>query len=285
MLRKFLTLCGKVLFRVAFAGFIVLQLVVFVLLLWGISHFLPEDNDFVTAVGFVLILTSPFLVGAGNYLIFQRMTRLQYVLAESERWLAARGKLDASDIRRRYRVRRWLIWTPALSVLLFCLFLDETWPPTSHLLHPRSGKLIGYQVPIPFRWTVIFNEPDDGRNDRSYFYLNRWGGTLRAGIDPFIGRRPSMTASSLGCSSSSSQGFEVYSTTTSPDQLIGTRTYTLAGVPLNCAEFLSKDQWTGEESHIISCLNVTRDFSCYFSGKQEDVADVYRMMQGINRTK
>ncbi len=75
-----------------------------------------------------------------SYFLFQRFTRAQYALAESERWLSERHKWDARQMRRRNRARRWVIWIPALSVLLFCLFLDETWPPVSHLFHPAAGR-------------------------------------------------------------------------------------------------------------------------------------------------
>jgi hypothetical protein len=285
--RKLLTLAGKIVFRIVFAAFIVLESIVLILLLWlllwGISHFLPEDNAFVIAIGFVLILISPFLVGASSYLIFQRMTRVQYVHAESERWLAERSKLDAHPIRRRNRFCRWAIWIPVGLVVLYCVFLDETWPPTSQLFHPRSGRLIGYRVTIPLRWTVILSEPDDEKRDRTYFYLNRWEGMLRGGINPFLGYKPSMTSSSINCSSTRSPGSEVYSSPSPSEHVIRAQKYSMDSVTLGCTEFRSRDQWTGEESHIISCLTMTRDFSCYFAGKEDDVADVYMMMQSIKR--
>ena len=75
-------LARTVLFRVAFAGFIVLEFVVFVLFLFAISWVIsavskvaPEDNAFFLGSLTVLILIVPFAVGASSYLIFQRHTR------------------------------------------------------------------------------------------------------------------------------------------------------------------------------------------------------------------
>jgi hypothetical protein len=136
-------LLWKILFRVAFGGLILLQFVLLVLLLWALSLILPEDNRIVTGTFIVLTLISPFAIGAASHFAFQRFTRVEYILAESERWLADRSTKDVDQIRRCNRLRRWALWIPALSVLLFCLFLGDTWPPTSHLLTPTAGRLIG----------------------------------------------------------------------------------------------------------------------------------------------
>jgi hypothetical protein len=90
VLGKLKTLAGKFVFRIAFAGLIFLQFVFVVLLLWGFSEIFSSENYLEVGIVAALVLLSPFLIGANSYFLFQRFTRVQYVLAESERWLAER---------------------------------------------------------------------------------------------------------------------------------------------------------------------------------------------------
>jgi len=287
VLGKLKTLAGKIVFRIAFAGLILVQFVVVVLLLWGLSEIFSGDNYFEVGILAVLLLLSPFLIGANSYFLFQRFTRVQYVLAESERWLGERRKFDVQQIGRRNRIRRWVLWLPALSVLLFCLFLDETWPAVTHLFHPRNGRLGGYQVSIPLDWEVTFSEPDsEGNRERSYVRANHWKGMLKSASDEFSGRTPSLTSSSLGCDSSRSDDNHTYSPLPDRDRLIGTRKYSQTGVELTCNEFISRDPWSAKESRTVSCVTANRDFDCLLDGGDErDVSEFYDMMQRVKKSK
>jgi len=280
-------LIEKMLFRVAFAGFMVVEFAVFVLLLWALSKIIPEPNYFLLGTLIVLILSGPFLIGACSYLVFQRMTQVEYVLSESERWLAERHETDPRRIERRKRLRRWAVWVPTVSVLLFCLFLDQTWPPVSHLLHPGYGRLGTYRVSMPLDWTVIFSEPDpEGRRSRSYVYANRWKGMLTSGINEFIGRKPSMTSSSLGCYRSLSDEFDTFSSAGEQDHLVATRRFSLGNVAVTCEEFVSRDPKAANESHTISCVTAEHDFYCTLDGgDKNEGAEFYDMVQQIRRTK
>jgi hypothetical protein len=282
-----LRLLNQALFRIAFGGFIVVQCVLFALLLWAVSEIVPEPNYFLLGILLVLVFAGPFLIGAFSYLVFRRITREEYLRAEADRWLAERHDANPSRIERLKRLRRWAVWIPALSVLLFCLFLDQTWPPLTHLLHPNYGRLGAYRVPLSLDWTVIFSEPDPGgRLDRSYVYANRWRGMLRSGIDEFVGRKPSMTSSSLSCVSSRSDEFNASSSSADHGRLVATRTYSTGNVPLTCEEFVSQDPGTAGESRVISCVTPKHDFYCtlYRGGEEED-SELYRMVQRIKKTK
>jgi hypothetical protein len=109
-----LELVEKVLFRVAFGGFILLEFVVYILFLMALSWLVsaifkvaPEDNAFFLGSLIVLILIGPFAIGAFSYLIFQRLTGAQYELAEAERWLAERHKGNDRRTKRRKILKRW----------------------------------------------------------------------------------------------------------------------------------------------------------------------------------
>jgi hypothetical protein len=145
VLEKLITLAGRIIFQIAFASLIFVQFVFVVLLLWGLSEIISGDNYFEVGILAILLLASPFLIGANSYFMFQRFTRAQYTLAESKRWLADRNKWNAHQIGRRNQIRRWIMWAPALSVLLFCLFLDE---------HGRLPRICFIQLPVGWRVTV-----------------------------------------------------------------------------------------------------------------------------------
>jgi len=280
-------LIRRVLFRVAFAIFILIEVVVWMLLLWGISSLIPEDNFVVGGILVALFFKGLFPIGAVSYLLFQRMTHVLSVLSESERWLAERQDADPRRIKRRKLLRRWAVWTPALSVLFFCLFLDRTLPPLTHILHPNYGRLGAYRVSLPLDWTVIFGEPDPGgKRDRSYFYANRWRGMLRSGIDEYIGRKPSMTSSSLSCFSSRPDEFNGFSSSANPSRPVATGTYSMDNVTLTCEESVSRYPGSADEARVVSCVTPKRDFYCTLSlGGDEEVSEFYGVVQGIKRTK
>ncbi len=128
------SLVENVLFRVAFAGIILLELFICGLSLSGLAQILPENNKFVGYVLIILLLISLFAIGAASHLIFQRFTRAQYVVAESERWLAERRETVVS-LKRRKSLRYWTAWIPTVAVMIACVFLDSTFALTSHLFH------------------------------------------------------------------------------------------------------------------------------------------------------
>lgn len=281
-------LVEKVLLRVAFAGFIIVEFALFVLLLWVLSKIFPDPNYFLLGILILLILSGPFLIGACSYLIFQRITRVEYVLDESERWLGERRKRTANQVRSLNRLRRWALWVPSLAVLFFCLFLDRTWPALTHVLHPGYGRLGVYRVSIPLDWEVTFDEPNpEGSQRRSYVRANHWKGMLRSGIDEFSGSRPSLTSSSLGCDSSRlEEEHQDFSPLPDRDRLVATQKYSHGNVALACEEFFSRDQWSAKESRTISCVAVERDFDCaLFNADERDVQEFYDMVQHIRKVK
>lgn len=280
-------LAWKVAFRVAFGGFILVQFVVFVLLLWAGSRVLPEDNDFVTGTVLVLVLISPFAIGASSHFAFQRFTRVEYVLSESERWLAERRKRDAQQIRRRNRLRRWTMWIPVTAVVLFCLFLDQSWPVLTHIVHPNYGRLGAYRVSMPLDWSIIFSQPDPGKSQgRSYVRAEHWRGMLRSAMDEFSGRMPSLTNSSLGCDSSRSYEDHAFSSLPDRDRLVDTRRFSKEKVTLTCEEFVSRDPWTARESRTVWCVSAEGDFDCgLYGGDDRDASAFYDIVQHIRKVK
>lgn len=279
------TLIKKVLFRVGFGGFILLQLLLLALLIAGTSSFLAPDHFFVQGILGILFFSGLFAIGAGSYLVFQRMTRMEYILTESERWLSERHDADPRRSKRRKWLRRWAIWIPALSVLLAVLFLDQTWAIASHLFHPGSGKLIGYRVSVPLNWTVHFGMPYLTTDQTwSFVSAKRIRGALRGARDAYLGRKPDLVISEMAFYGAS--GIQVEANRHSAfghDTLISSRTSTFGKETITCSDYAPHyERVTGFRE--ISCLTPKGDFSCFFSGDETDVPQFYRTLQSVTRT-
>lgn len=280
------TLIKKVLFRVAFGGFIVLQLLLLALLIAVTSSLFRSENFIVQGILAILLFSGPFAIGAGSYLVFQRMTRAEYILAESERWLAERHAADSGRSKRRKRLRRWAVWLPAVSVLLAVLFLDQTWAIASHLFHPGSGKLIGYRISVPLNWTVGFGMPHLTRDQTwSFVSAQRIRGALGAGRDVYLGRKPSLVISEMAFYGAS--GRQVETNRHSPfgnyDTLISSRTSTFGKETITCSDYAPHYEHVNGFREI-SCLTPKGDFSCFFSGDETDVPQFYRTLQSVTPT-
>lgn len=282
------TLLKKALFRLASGAFIVVQIGLLAFLVWTISEIIPDPNYFLLGTLLILFFAGPFLIGAFSYFVFQRMTREEYLGTEAERWLAERQAAKQKGIKRRKSLRRWALWIPSVSVLFFCLFLDETWPPVSRLFHPSAGNLLGYKVPIPLNWAVVMNEPDaGGEHTWSYVRAIRGRGMLRNSIDLFIGRKPSIAMSSITFYGASPKDeFAGLSLAPYNNKPITTRTYSLGSLTLTCEEFHARDRWIAEESRIIQCLTPKRDFSGEFEANgEDDPKDFLEIVRAIKKVQ
>ena len=280
---RLLALIKKVVFRAAFAGFIVVEFVAFVLLLWAVSGIIPDPNYFLLGILIALILSGPFLIGACSYLVFKQMTRVEYILTESERWLAERHDRNPRRIKRRKLLRRWAVWIPAVSVFLAVLFLDQTWAIASHLFHPGSGRLIGYRVSVPLNWTVDLGVPYLTKDQTwSLVSAKKISGALRAGWEVYLGRKPGLVISEMAFYGAS--GMQVETNRHSPfgnyDALISSRTSTFGKGTITCSDYASPyERVSGFRE--ISCFTPKGDFSCFFSGDETDVPQFYRTLQSV----
>jgi hypothetical protein len=86
--------------------------------LWAASEIVPDPNYRLLGILIVLTLSGPFVVGACSYVIFQRMTRVEYVQSESEKWLAERRHPDPRLLKRRKTVKKWAVWIPTAIVVV-----------------------------------------------------------------------------------------------------------------------------------------------------------------------
>ena len=132
-----------------------------------------------------------------------------------------------------------------------CLFHFHR-PAKSRGLHPAYGRLGPYRVSIPLDWEVTHSHQACAESrERSYVRSHHWKGTLRSGIDEFIGRQPSLTSSYLGCDSSPLQADQTSFANPDRDRLIATRHFPLGKVALTCGEYVSRDSCSARESRTV----------------------------------
>lgn len=74
-----LSLIKGVLFRFAFGVCILIQIVVWILLLGGISALFASERFFVQAVAVILVFAGLLPIGAANYFLYRRIIREEYI--------------------------------------------------------------------------------------------------------------------------------------------------------------------------------------------------------------
>lgn len=276
---RLLTLLKKIVFRAAFGVCILFQVVLLALLLAAISHFVPEDNFVVGGILVASFFIGQFVIGAASYLVFQRMTHVQYIAAASERWLAERREADNHWIKRRKTFKQWAVWIPTSTVILVCLFFDTTWALTSHLLHPGRGRLIGCEVPIPLTWTITYNDVRiSGGGAQSIVVAQRYRGLIRAGSGLYLGRRPPFSVSNMNFRSIPA-GDPL--ATKPASTILSEGTLPFGNGIITCREE-APPRWMTEPRYI-HCSTPTGNFSGNFSGNDEDAAEFYRVLMRVKR--
>ena len=214
-----------------------------------------------------------FLIGAGSYLVFRRMTRAEYVIAESERWLAERRQTSRWIKRRK---KRWALRVPASVIILICTSLDYTWALASHLLHPRSGRLIEYEVPIPLMWSIAYTNVRRSITDAdSIVVAARYRGLIKAGSGLYIGRRP-FSASNMNFRSIPAGDVLA---TGSVTKIISVRTLPFGTRAIQCMEEIPPHWMTS--GRYIHCSTPTGNLSANFQGADEDVAAFYDVLSSV----
>jgi hypothetical protein len=274
-----LGLIKEVLFRIAFAVCILLQIVLWGLLVAGISSLFASHNFFPQGVFLCLLFCWLLPIGAANYFLYHRIIREEYICNEAEKWLAERRDANPARIKRRKILKRRALWVPSVSVILVCTFLDYSWAFTSHLLHPGRGRLIGYEVSIPLTWTVQY--PDlggvgDGMHDM--VVASRFRGLWKAGSGLYVGRRRPFSASTMN-----------FRTIPNGDPLamrpdgaiISERTLTFGEDTIVCWEQV-RPGWMATARYI-HCSTPTGDFSGNFNGNDEDADEFYRVVGSTKR--
>lgn len=280
MLRP-ISLIKEVLFRFAFGVCILIQIVLWVLLLGGISALFASERFFIQGVAVILVFAGLFPIGAANYFIYHRIIREEYICTEAEKWLAERRGGDDLWRRRRKFLKRWAVWIPTVTVILACAFLDYTWALASHLLHPGQGRLIGYEVSIPITWTFPYPYPGSSDNGgHSIVVASRFRGLLTAYRGVYAGDRPPFEVSRMNFRSVPS-GDPIAMKPAS--QVMSERTLPFGNGTITCFEEVPP-RWM-VAARYINCSTSTGDFSGDFSGRDEDAAEFYRVLESVKQVQ
>ena len=277
---RWIVLTEKIVFRIAFGLYIVAAMALTGAAVGVVGVIVPDDWSFLQGILIVLFCLTPFLNGAASYLVYRRFTRVEYVRAESGRWLAERSERNTNEICRRHRIHRTLLWVPLVLVLSFCLFLDWTWAPASHFCYPRSGNLIGYRLSIPLNWAIAISETDTGPNPfSSSVWAYRSQRLFRDAAAFMFGRKPSTSVSYLRCTGSAPSDDHTYTPELGSEKPISSRVFPIGNTSLACGEFASREP----QQVNITCTTPRGDLYCYFGGDRDSAADFYRMAERIRK--
>lgn len=213
-----------------------------------------------------------------------RKSRRWNVQAEETRWLAER-KAGTGPVQRKWRNRgiRFALCIPSTAVLLVFLFLPEIWGALSHLGQPRSGDLIGYRVPVPATWIVLYHG-DYGADGKSYVD-GIAGRGIGFGMNPL--RYDSLSAWSVGTKSFSQSG-NTYNEPWMPMQreVVNQRVFTAGGESVTCVDYSwpAYDRVTPRPDAAriahVSCKGSNR-LEASFDGSSVLLPSFYRMLEGI----
>jgi hypothetical protein len=283
VLRNLLSTASRVvhrtLFRVAFAGLILIQVVLLGAFSAFVSAYWPSH------VLIALAFAGLPLIGAGNYFLFQNLTRAESVGIEAEKWLARRGRgMPTHHPKWRKIVNRFAPWIPALVVVGMCSFLGETFAVASHMFRSRTGNVLRYRVSIPLTWIVTQSEPDmSGNHTWSLVTAMRLRDVVRAGLDGYLLRTPAPFFSEMAFYGSPN-GDSLNAR--APDGVVSTWSSPLAGSTITCWEYIPQYRGAGVDSgRFIRCSTPRGDFSCWFRGKSRDAQDFYRTLQSVRQTE
>ena len=251
-----------------------------VLALFLVSSLFDADNYLIQGTLAISAFFGPFVIGAGSYLVFRRMTREDYLRAESEKWLAERRHPNPLHQKRRKTLKSWALWIPTVIVVLMCVFFDEALPLASHLLNPKSGRLIGTQVSIPLTWTVTSSGYNNQSDAYSIVVAQRYRGLLRAASALYVGRRPRNSISTMDFRST--PGGDPFAA--KPDTpILSMLTLPFGKRAITCWE-QPPPEWMKLRRYV-RCSTPDGDFSGGFSGSDEDASDFYRILESVKMTK
>ena len=162
-----------------------------------------------------------------------------------------------------------------------CTFLDYTWAFASHLFYPGSGRLVGYEVSIPLKWTIQYGylgSTANGAHDT--VVASRFRGLWKAGSGLYIGRRPFFSASTMNFYSTPYRN-PLATKPTAP--ILSERNISIGQNAIVCREEVPPRWMTS--ARYINCSTPTGDFSGHFDGTDGDALEFYRTVESIKQTK
>jgi hypothetical protein len=267
----------QVFFRVAFAVFILIQIILTALCAGFIAWLWPSPH--LGTLWMLLWFAGIALIGAESYFVFERIRRKEWIYHESKKWLAERQRPNPQQTKRRRAIKKFVLWVPTVTVVLTCIFFDRAWALASHLIDRSSGRLIGYEVSIPLNWALydLYHNHDSAH---AIVIACRYRGLLRAGSGLYVGRRPPFSVSTMDFRTAPA---------VVPDnrdgrirtKIISTRTLPFANGAITCNEHVPFDSIVATRT--AQCFTSSGDFLASFSGNDEDAAEFYRILQNIKK--
>ena len=206
------------------------------------------------------------------------------VQLESRRWLAERESgSDANERKWQNRGIRLASCIPVLIVLLVFLFLPEIWGILSQVSSARPASLLGYRVPIPATWIVLFhwNQPESGRS-----WVNGIAGRgIVFGVRPYWrGRAPLSSWDIRTTPYLQSEENATDRRRPKDSEIIGRRVLSIGNENVTCLDYWPS--YRSRPEHVetspfayVECSG--NRLVAGFDGERNQVATFYRMLEGI----
>jgi hypothetical protein len=228
-----------------------------------------------------LLLFLFFLIGVGGQYVFLRLIGKWTVREEADKFLIDRAKGSRGGGWRR-SATRWLVWMPAVAVLIVSLFLPETLALGSHIMHRGAGRLIGYQVSLPIDWLILLHDYEPSHT-WSVLIAAKVPGVLRSGLSCYWRKTcPTSHMDFYGTHAGDSTFY------LPPDDTIASkRRLPFAHRNITCLEFVPWHVRGADNPPLqsIKCFTPTKEFSATLGGDKSNIGGFYETLQRIKSTE
>ncbi len=259
--------------------------IAYVLLFVGLGcawEFLYQ-NSLVSYGSVALVAVLPNMIALCLLLIYRRLTREKWTLAEVEKWLAMPPQQRVGPIAtaRRKLIGR-MLWIPCVAASVISLFPSETFGIATHLLRGRVTVLGKYRVRTPITWVISSTQT-------TYLWTIAAPGIGRIGFKRYWRHETLVSEASFA----PVEHPELQLDKNVPLQgatVLSVRTFRFGKQKLSCWDLIHNNKFVGSyptDPYIaeISCSTENDDFYAHFSGWRGDSLAFYETLQRITITE
>ena len=224
--------------------------------------------------GVTLFSISPFILGVGNYFVYQRLVGKRAVRIAADRWLAERSKLTPEQRSRKRQIKQTLVWAPTLLVTVAFLFLPETFGIATHLLSPPL-KQAPYEVHVPLTW-MVFDASDAGWYSTEAFQCE---GLLPSGFRRYWRLAPRVSGMNFWTARDPAESFPERRVSAA----IAFHTFLIGSESISCREYAHEYLYIheGKDLRAVDCRNADGAFSASFYGDKNSLPEFYRTLENV----
>ena len=255
-------------------GFVLAYILLFAGLAYCAERFFNH-----TSASIDVVLISLNVTMFSVFLLYRTRTRNAWIEAEADRW--RRSRPSSARANKAVRWRKKLLWLPAATVLMACLFLPEIAGITSHAWHGRLLKLQRYRLKTPLTWVMSTDNCNSG-----WAFVAK--GIGRVGIEPYF-QHESPIAEMIFYTVPDSKAYGAPGDFLHGAHVLSHRSVPFGDRRLDCWDIVSQDRLSHPEPinrtrASISCASNPYDFWAHFSGDSVEAKEFYKTLETVNLT-